>query len=192
MPVIRAFIAIEVPAEIHRRMEEATEPLREKLSSCPVRWVAIHNIHLTLKFLGDTSVSNLPVLENMLQAVAAMHQPFEVSVGQLGAFPSKTRPRVIWIGVQAPQELINLQRRIETETDHLGYPREERAFSPHLTLGRVSRNASPADVRRIGEAVVVSEIGWLGTMRVETVTLYRSDLHPSGAVYTPLFTAKLS
>lgn len=191
-PIVRAFIAIEVSSDIHRRMEEAVAPLRAKLAGLPVRWVAVDNIHLTLKFLGETSTSNVPMLQSMLQSVAAGQAPFAINVGELGAFPSMTRPRVIWIGVQAPQELFNLQRRIEAETEHLGYPREQRAFSPHLTLGRISRNASPAEVRQIGEALAAHRIGGLGAMQVESVTLYRSELHPSGAVYTPLFIAELS
>lgn len=191
-PVVRAFIAIEVSPDIHRRMEEAVAPLRAMLARLPVRWVAVDNIHLTLKFLGETSTSNISMLQSMLQNVAAGQAPFEINVGELGAFPSMNRPRVIWIGVQAPQELFNLQRRIEAETEHLGYPREQRAFSPHLTLGRISHNASPTEVRQIGEALAAHRVGGLGVMRVESVALYRSDLRPSGAVYTPLFVAKLS
>ncbi|HSO28146.1 MAG TPA: RNA 2',3'-cyclic phosphodiesterase, partial [Anaerolineales bacterium] len=108
-----------------------------------------------------------------------------------GAFPSVRRARVIWTGVQAPPDLIQLQRAIEAETARLGYAAEERGFTPHLTLGRVSRNANANDARRISQALDELQVGFLGAMRVEAVHLFRSDLKPGGAVYTRLFTAPL-
>jgi 2'-5' RNA ligase len=192
MSVIRAFIAIEMSPEIQRRLDQVSDELKLRLKDIPVRWVPVENIHLTLKFLGDVSVANLEVLKKILQSEIAGHHPFEMSVGELGAFPSIRRPRVIWVKVQAPAELDAVQHGIETESTRLGYSREERAFSPHLTLGRVSRNASSRDIRRISEVLETYKVGFLGAARVQAVRLFRSDLQPGGAVYTCLFSAPLS
>jgi 2'-5' RNA ligase len=192
MSVVRAFIAIDLSPEIHKRLDQVASELKERLAGVPVRWVPVENVHLTLKFLGDVSLTNLEILKKILRSEAGNHLPFEISIGQLGAFPSKRRPRVIWVGVEAPQELMDLQRAIESETTRLGYARDRREFSPHLTLGRISRNANSADLRQIGEVLKNYEVGFLGATRVKEVHLFRSDLQPGGAVYTSLLNVPLS
>jgi 2'-5' RNA ligase len=191
MSVIRAFIALELSAEIQKRLEGISAQLKERLEGAPVRWVPIENIHLTLKFLGDVSLANIDMLEKILIAVSSMHRAFEISAGGLGAFPKIQNPRVIWVGLEAPAELPSLQHAIDLETARLGYAREDRPFSPHLTLGRVSRNASAGDIRKIAEVLGGFKVGFLGVACVEAVHLFRSDLNPGGAVYTRLFTAPL-
>lgn len=191
MSVIRAFIAIDLTPEIQNKLDEVIVALKQHLKDAPVRWVPASNIHLTLKFLGDVSMGNLETLKSILAAQASASRPFEVSVGNLGAFPSATRPRVLWVGVNAPPELGALQYAIEKETTRLGYAREEREFSPHLTLGRVARNATAGDTRRIGHLLSTYKVGFLGATRVNAVHLYRSDLRPDGAVYTRIFSAAL-
>jgi 2'-5' RNA ligase len=189
MSVIRAFIAVDLPAEVQDCLGQILKQLNEQMGDVPVRWVAAENIHLTLKFLGDVSTNNIEVLTELLEAETADTDPMVISVGGLGAFPKVRSPRVIWVGVEAAQELVTLQRQIDMQTARIGYARDRRPFSPHLTLGRVSRNASPQDVRKIGDVLVSQKIGYLGVARIRAVHLYRSDLKPSGAVYTKLFTA---
>ena len=189
MVVIRAFIAISLSPEIRSSLEEVSDKLKERLPGVPIRWVPAENVHLTIKFLGDVSVSNLEILQKILQTEACQHSPFEFSVGNLGAYPSISRPRVIWVGVQAPDELHALQRGIEAETGRLGYAREKRSYSPHLTLGRVSRNADASDTRRIRKVLKSCTIGFLGATRVHQVHLYRSELQSGGAVYSKILSA---
>jgi len=191
MSVIRAFIAINLSPEIFKNLNQVVGQLKERLPDAPIRWVPVKNIHLTIKFLGDVSVSNLDLLTKILRSEAGHHSEFEFSVGELGAYPSIRRPRVVWVGVEAPPELHALQRGIETETTRLGYAREDRDFSPHLTLGRISRGANSNAVRQISEVLSNCKVGYLGAARVLAVNLYRSDLKPSGAVYTELFSASL-
>lgn len=191
MSVIRAFIAINISPEIGQMLETILRELQQELKGIPVRWVPVKNIHITLKFLGDVSVSNLDVLKKIFSGEAAAHRPFEISAGGLGAFPSIKRPRVIWVDVQAPAELTALQRAIDHETARLGYPREDRPFSPHLTIGRVSRNTNADELRRLSAALTNAKTSFVEGAKVEDVFLYRSDLQPSGAVYTPLFSARL-
>jgi 2'-5' RNA ligase len=191
MSVIRAFIAINISPEIRQRLRVLSGDLQRALRGVPIRWVPVENIHLTLKFLGDVSEANLDLLKKLLTAEAGAHPVFELSAGELGAFPSIRRPRVIWVNIQAPPELATLQRGIDNETARMGYAREERPFSPHLTLGRVSRNANANDIRKISEELVAFKVGFIGAANVNQVHLYRSDLQPSGAVYTLLYSTNL-
>jgi 2'-5' RNA ligase len=189
MSVIRAFIAIDLTQEIHQRLDEVIENFRKQLEGVPIRWVPGKNIHLTLKFLGDMSLANLELLTKILQNEVAGHAPFEISVGGSGAFPAVRRPRVIWVGVEAPSELAAVQSGVENAMARLGYAREERPFSPHLTVGRVSRNAGSGDLRRIAAVLEASKVSFLGAACVREVCLFRSDLKPSGAAYTKIFAA---
>ena len=191
MSVIRAFIAINISPEIKQRLEVVSKDLQRSLQGVPIRWVPVENIHVTLKFLGDVSESNLDLLKEGLEAEATRHAPFDISAGELGAFPTIRRPRVLWVNVQAPSELEALQRGVDSEAARLGYDREERPFSPHLTIGRVSRNANSKDVRRISEHLESIKVGYIGAARIRDLHLYRSDLYPSGAVYTSIFTGAL-
>jgi 2'-5' RNA ligase len=191
MAVIRAFIAIDLSEDIQHRLDEVVHDYRTQLPNIPIRWVAAANIHLTLKFLGDVSLSNLNMLTDLIQAEISTHHQFDISVGGSGAFPNLHQPRVIWVGVEAPTELNAIQNGIEATTGRLGYSREERAFSPHLTLGRVSRNATSQDIKAISKALETNRIGFLGATCVEKVYLYRSDLKPTGAVYTQIFSSSL-
>lgn len=191
MSVIRAFIAIDLSQEILERIDQMSLDLRSRLEKVPVRWVPADNIHLTLKFLGNVSTANLEMLKEIMGNVVANHHECDISVGGIGAFPKTNNPRVIWVGMEVPQELISLQHNIEIETARLGYSREHRPFSAHLTFGRVSRNASSQDVRAIAQILDSYKVGFLGATRITSVYLYRSDLKPDGAVYTPIYTSAL-
>jgi 2'-5' RNA ligase len=192
MSVIRSFIAVDLPDSLNEALERASEQLQDLLEGLPVRWVPVQNIHLTLKFLGDVSEKNIEMIQSIVQAEASQHRIFEISVGGFGVFPNLARPRVLWVGVEAPDELIHLQRRIDVESARLGYAPDQREFSPHLTFGRVSRNASPKQVRQVSKLLRTYKIGFLGAARIENVTLFRSDLGPDGAVYSKIHTAKIS
>jgi 2'-5' RNA ligase len=191
MNFIRAFIAIDLSNEICQKLSMVLNDLQEVMGKLPVRWMPVKNIHLTIKFLGDVSSGDLDIIKELLLSETSRHSAFELQIGELGTFPSNRRPRVIWVGVEAPSEMKALYHGIETETARLGYVPEGRPFSPHLTLGRVSRNASSGELSRIGEVVSSYKVGFLGITLVDSVHLYRSDLKPSGAIYTRLFSASM-
>ena len=131
------------------------------------------------------------MLQKILESEVAHHKPFEISIGGLGAYPSPRRARVIWAGVEAPAELSAVQSGIENEMARLGYAREEREFSPHLTLGRVVRNAPQPAIKKLGDVLCKTKLGYLGAAMVHDIHLFQSDLRPEGAVYTCLFSAPL-
>lgn len=192
MAVIRAFIALELSEDIFQRLDRISSELKQRMPHNAVRWVPARNIHLTLKFLGDVSTANLEALQKMIQGECENTPGFDLSIGGLGAFPSMHRPRVVWIGVTAPAILASLVRNIELATSRLGYPTEERPFSPHLTLGRVSKNLAASDLQHVGQVLSGYNIGFLGTVHIPAVHLFKSDLSPGGARYTKLFSAPLN
>ena len=191
MSLLRAFIAVELPPEIHKAIESETAPLRAALDSSLVRWVPTSNIHLTLKFLGGVSSANVELLTQMLSVEVNQYESFTIKFEGLGAFPNPRRPRVIWIGIQVPAGFEALQHGIEAAAATLGYPAEKRPFSPHLTIGRVKQNAGPAGMQKIRNVLEEMKVGALGTVKANAVHLFKSDLKPTGAVYTRLFSAPL-
>lgn len=190
MGLLRTFIALDIPSHIQQAIQQNADNLRKAIGDS-VRWVTAKNIHLTLKFLGDVSPADVDVLTRMLRAEADSCPAFELTVGGLGSFPNSKRIRVLWVGIQAPAELDALQRGIESACARLGFESDPRPFSPHLTLGRVRDTASAADLQRIRKTVEETTIDSLGTARVDSVHLYKSDLKPGGSVYTRLFSAPL-
>ncbi len=183
--LIRAFIAIELPNHIQKELEIILSSL-QKSGVRSVRWVRADAIHLTLKFLGESTPQELSRISDEIRAIAATTAPLHLEIQGIGAFPNPKRPRVIWVGVKSPPALFRLQRTLEDIAEQIGYPREEREFSPHLTLGRVKRDASPSDLTLLGQTIAQKPLGTLGSMRVNQLVLFRSDLKPEGAIYTPL------
>jgi 2'-5' RNA ligase len=189
--LIRAFIAIELSIELKQKLDQVSARFRKELLRVPVRWASVRNIHLTLKFLGDVQNTRLAAIEQTLARVAGSHQVFQIGLADWGVFPKPDRPRVIWIGVNAPADLAALQQDVEAGVASLGFTPEARRFTPHLTLGRVSQDASTVDRRAIASLLDTFRVEQLGAMQVEQVCLFRSDLKPAGAIYTRLFVAGL-
>ncbi len=192
MGLLRLFIAVEIPHEIRQAIHDKATAVLQRTVGPLVRFVPPENMHLTLKFLGDVSPSSVDMLTQMLRAEADSVHPFDMRIGGLGSFPSLKRARVIYIGIQAEAGLEALHRGVEAASRRLGYESEERPFSPHLTLGRVRQDVSAADGQRIRSALEGLRIDSLGTARVDSVQIFKSDLKPSGSVYTKLFSAPFS
>jgi len=190
MGPLRTFIAVDIPPSIQQAIQQNVDHLRKYIGNS-VRWVPVQNIHLTLKFLGDVSPANVDVLTQMLRAEADACLSFEFSVSGLGSFPNFKRARVLWVGIQAPAELEALQHGIESATTRLGYESDPRPFSPHLTIGRVRDIATASDLQKVRKALEETKVDSLGTARVDSVHLYKSDLRPNGSVYTKLSSAPL-
>lgn len=192
MTVLRTFIAIELTSELRDSLGQLQHHLQAQVAPRSVRWVRPEGVHLTLKFLGDTAVDRVDAVSAELAQAASEVCPFSFTVGGLGCFPNTQRPRVLWVGLQEPTgELARLRNAIEARVAPLGFPTEKRPFSPHLTLGRVQRRASKSEVREIGQIVASSEIGIVGAVATTTIAYIKSDLRPSGAVYTILDRATL-
>ena len=182
----RLFIAIPLPNHVKKALGVNIETLKQQIPEKAVRWVRVDNVHLTLRFLGDTAVSKIPALIEGLNTLQDKHAPFHLQFSQFGCFPNKKRPRVLWIGLNGEmKQLVNLKQSLDQALWLLDYPVETRRYNPHLTLGRVKKSEQVAKTRWGG---VVEP----AQFQVTAVTLYQSKLTPQGANYTELHTAKLS
>jgi 2'-5' RNA ligase len=196
MPLVRAFIAIELPPDVLAQIGRLQDRVRQDVPPGLVRWVRPAGIHLTLKFLGDVDQGQLPEIGRALCEACARHAPLELQIGELGCFPNARRPRVLWVGVQDEgAALRDLQRDVERAISPLGFPPDRRGFHPHLTLGRVK--ASRPSRRKQAEwealgAYAARARARVGQLSVEAVHLMRSELLPSGAVYSSLATCPLA
>ncbi len=184
---IRAFIAIQLPEEITAFIRKIQEGLGAY--GFKVRWVRPENIHLTLKFLGDITDENIRQTSRVISDAAGEYAPISLGVKGIGVFPGVKRPRVIWIGINGQTgELAGLQKTLDGKLEAIGFKKEKRSFKGHLTIARVKGNL---DTRRLIDAM--KEFGEYEskTFIADKVFLFKSELKPSGAVYTKLMSAAL-
>lgn len=185
--MLRTFVALPLSAETHAHLTQAQRALMRICPEGSVRWVKPEGIHLTLFFLGEIMPDRVAPIQAALAEVTRGATPFAFQVQGSGCFPNLKRPRVIWVGIEeSGGRLAALQAAVSAALARLGFQPEERDFSPHLTLGRVAKDASPADLRRIGEALPQAPVGRLGEERAAELVFFRSLLKPTGAEYTPL------
>ncbi len=191
MEQLRAFIAVELPTGAREALGSITRDL-QAVAPVGVRWVRPEGIHLTLKFLGDIGAESVGPISQAMSRCAALVSPFDLFLGELGAFPSLKVPRVIWIGLGgALDALLGLQGSLEKEMERLGYARERRPFSPHLTLGRTREGVPTPQRRRVGDGVARASLKIIEELPVKEIALIQSILKPSGAMYTQLFSTPL-
>lgn len=176
---MRAFIAVDLDEAIKSELSALIRTAAR--SRAEVRWVKLQGMHLTLKFLGEVNAeSDVPRLEKAIRAAVQGTERFELTLYGTGAFPDLRRPRVLWVGVKPCPPLEFLQVRLESFLEQEGFPREERPFKPHLTLGRVKGRSGL-------EAALVElrkhETREFGSMTVSRLSLFESRLKPDGAEY---------
>jgi 2'-5' RNA ligase len=179
---IRTFIAVRLPEIVLAAIDSVQERLAAH--GLNVRWVATGNIHLTLKFLGEVDEDEVEDIAAVLTEAVNGFAPLRLAAAGVGVFPSVKRARVIWVGLsgQLP-ELASLQRSIEDRLATIGYPPEKRPFSGHLTLGRVKGLIAAS---RLTTAMGAFRDFASETFEVDRVVLFKSDLRPTGAIYTEL------
>ena len=180
---IRAFIAIEMSDAVKGSLSSLQAKLRPGQHPY-VKWVQPEAIHLTLKFLGNIRRDQVSPIEEAIAKACTGVPPFQLQLGGLGAFPNLARPRVVWVAMTGDLErLATLQRGIEQALVPLGFARESRPFTPHLTLGRLRERASPEERKVIGELVKAIQSEDAAAMEARGVSLMRSTLTPQGAIY---------
>jgi RNA 2',3'-cyclic 3'-phosphodiesterase len=191
-PLVRSFIAVEVPLKTKQELSNLQEGLKQACGHCPARWVAPDAIHLTLKFMGDVPVPKLDLVKrSILQAVAGVDS-FDLVLAGLGAFPSLENPNLVWVGLSGEVEnLFNIQKRLEHLLAGQGFSPENRPFSPHLTLARVRGEATAADRKRLGQAIGSMACKTDNGIPVHQVSLIKSQLAQAGPIYTIIFSATL-
>ncbi len=195
---MRAFVAVELPAALQAEIHAFGQTLAAAPDAAQLarqlRWTPAANLHLTLRFLGETTAAQHDALAAQLRALAATTRPFDLTLGGIGCFPNWRRASVLWLGLQedaGSATLARMQRDVEALCVAAGFAPETRPFAPHLTLARVARGCSAGDAARIGEAMqraaaLPAMRAWRRTVRVDHVAFMQSDLQPHGPIYTAL------
>jgi 2'-5' RNA ligase len=177
---VRAFIAVDLNEEIRGKIAEIQSALGRFSSS--VRWVRPSSIHITLRFLGEISPDQQKRLTEMLADRKCGVPPFTIAVERMGFFPHARSPRVTWLGVEeGKNSLQQLARYVEVVATDVGFLREERPFSPHITFGRIKYLP---DLKRFLEATAPFSEIHCGTVQIRQFHLYESQLHRDGPIYT--------
>jgi len=179
----RTFCAIELPDEVRSQLASHAKRLREAVPEASASWSKPENVHLTLKFFGNVSPDKLPLISAAASRVIKDSSSFSIRIGGTGVFPKRSRPQVLWVGVEdSSDRLADLQRRLEEEFAHEGFPKENRGYRPHLTIARLRQ---PEDARQLAEAHIQTEFSFID-VRVNEFVLFRSELSPKGSRYTAI------
>jgi 2'-5' RNA ligase len=178
---LRCFLAVPLPSPLKQSVGKMMRGLRE--AGADVKWVPEQNLHITLKFLGATDEEKIEEITGALRKKISPRPAFYITIGGVGRFPGGRHPRVIWVGIQEYGPLEYIYSDIEDVMKKIGYPPEDRPFSPHLTIGRVrSGKRLPELLIRLDEFRAASFDGF----EVKGVTLMKSELKPGGAEYSSL------
>jgi len=178
---IRCFISVNLPDDVRRSMADLIAELKK--AGPDVSWVPAGNIHLTLKFLGNTNDSLIPMIKERITKKLSHYNAFYIKIVGVGCFPSEKRPRVLWIGIERSDLLNSIQKDMEAEVEELGFAPEDRPFSPHLTFGRVRSQKGIAEMlRRFTEFRTAD----FGLVEVKSIHIMKSDLKPTGAEHTSI------
>ena len=178
---MRVFVAVELPEEVKNQIASVQDEFKKIPTQ--VSWVKQGNIHVTLKFLGEVEEEKMKEVFTAAERGCKGTKKFRMSLKGLGGFPNLNRPRVIWVGTASGEkELCELQGRVETELEKVGFPREDRKFTAHFTIGRVR---FPKGIEQLAEKV--EKTGFTSSeFTVEQVVVMQSQLNPAGSIYTPL------
>ncbi|MCS7202247.1 MAG: RNA 2',3'-cyclic phosphodiesterase [Dictyoglomus sp.] len=179
----RLFIAIDLPLEIKKELYKIEEDLMKYIPR-GVKWVEMENFHFTIRFLGETEENEIPNIIKIMDEVAKESDSFYISLKEIGAFPNFKNPRVIWIGIEKGyKEMKDLFNKLETRISKLKFKKEDKDFSPHLTLGRIKEKIRWDEKWKIN-------IPYLEFF-VEEIALFESQLTSQGPIYITLYKCKL-
>ena len=188
---IRSFIAIELPEEVQSGLARLKGEL-ERTEHTFVKWVDPRGIHLTLKFLGNVSFKLVARITSAIKEASDGISPIHLEVSGLGAFPNLKQPRVVWVGIGGEvDKLVRLQQNIDSALTPLGFTKEERPFTPHLTLARMKQGALSIQIRSFGELVMSTNFEMRYSFEGGAISLMKSQLTPQGPIYTRLSIVEL-
>jgi 2'-5' RNA ligase len=185
----RTFCAIELSDEVRVQLQEHMRRLREAVPDASASWSRPENVHLTLKFFGNIPTQDVTRISAAAARVAEQFSSFQIRIGGTGVFPRRSRPQVLWVGVEdSSNSLSDLQQSLEEEFAREGFAKEDRGFRPHLTIARLRR---PEDARQLAEAHIQTKFSFI-EVPVNEFVLFRSELSPKGSRYTTISKHELS
>ena len=179
----RLFYAFELPESLRAQIQQHIQKLRNAVPDATASWSRPENIHLTLKFFGNVDQSKMPAISAAAKRVVQEFSSIEIAVGQTGVFPRPSRAQVLWIGVEDSRgQLLELQQRLEDEVALEGFPKEDRAFHPHLTIARIRK---PEGAKHLAQAHLGMQFTSV-PITLRDLILFRSELSSKGSKYTPV------
>lgn len=179
----RMFCAFELPESVRTRIDDHARRVREAVPDAAASWSRPENIHLTVKFFGNVDQAKAPLISAAAARVVKEFSPIQIEVGKTGVFPRPSRPQVLWIGVgDSSRALSEFQQRLENEFAREGFPKEDRAFRPHLTIARIRK---PHNANALAETHLSLEFAPVEVTLRELV-LFRSELSSKGSKYTAI------
>lgn len=194
---MRTFLAIELPPAVHPIIRQQQRQIEALLTAAQqgynISWTPPEKVHLTLRFLGETTEPQRQAIQEMLTALTAQQKPFTLSLSQAGCFPTMDTPNIVWLGLEEEgNALLSLQGAIEQQVQAAGFAVERKPFRPHLTIGRLKRSVTRPQSKQIGQ-VLAQQLPRMtppprpaGRFVVRAVVHLQSQLQPTGAIYTPL------
>jgi len=192
MEQVRSFIAIELPDELKVGLTQLQNRLKSGNQSS-VKWVDPYSIHLTLKFLGSIAVDRISEIIGVMEEAAQGIPPFHLEVKDLGVFPNLRRVQVAWVGIRGEvDKLSQLQQNLESNLARLGFAPESRPFTPHLTLARLRNRASLDERQSFGQLIATTRFEAAYTIKVDAISLMRSQLTREGAIYSRISSVGLN
>ena len=184
--MIRAFIAVDLDDPVIEKVCNVVEILKPRITE--IRWLRKENLHLTLKFLGNIAESQVEPITAALRHPLGLFSPCTISAKGLGVFPDFRRPKILWVGLTGDQ-LVQLAAEIESALMPIGFTPENRAFTPHLTIGRWREGSRPA--KNLRQEIDSLNDFEFGACAVRQIVLFQSVLKPEGASYSELRTIEL-
>ncbi|MDD4875695.1 MAG: RNA 2',3'-cyclic phosphodiesterase [Dehalococcoidales bacterium] len=192
MEQIRSFIAIELPNELKQQLTQLQTHLKMNTQS-QVKWVDPYSIHLTLKFLGNITISVINDITKVMEKAIVGIPPFYLEVKDLGVFPNYKRAQIAWIGIAGDLDKLNyIQKQIVSNLIPLGFVTEQRPFTPHLTLARMRNHISSNERQSFGQLIASTKYQLDFIIKVNTINLMKSQLTRTGAIYSLISSASLN
>jgi 2'-5' RNA ligase len=177
---MRTFIAIDMNKKLKESICDYINEFK-KINKSNIKWIKENGLHVTLKFLGEIPEEKISDIDDILENIAKNHKPVSMTLKGTGFFPPNKTPRVLWIGIETNNTLSDIQSQLEEELQKLGFPKEKRRFSPHLTMGRIKK---PFNLQPVLLKIEADKEKFFGEMMAEKITFFRSVLKPSGAEYS--------
>jgi len=178
---VRAFIAVELSKAAKDEIERIINSLKD--ADTNTKWLSSQTMHLTLKFLGSVSPEKVKDITSSIKTISEDITTFNITFSDIGVFPSERRPKVVWVGIKDDNgEVQALSSKVEGAMEKEGFTREDRPFTPHITLGRIKNGKNIDKLMSITKSINVSPI----VSTISRIVLFRSELTSKGAIHTPI------
>ncbi len=187
----RLFIAIQISSDIIKKITEISNYFQTQVPSDLMKWVDPANLHITIKFLGETPEKKIEQINAILLQSVEGWVPFDLSIEGLGMYPHHRQPRTLWLDVKGNGSLVAYHKNLDELLQKAGFEKDRKPYSPHLTLARVRDRTDRDAAHQIGVTLSQFKVDPLGTLKVDAIKLVQSELTPKGPIYTTLFSTPL-